>query len=104
MVTPLVRLKSIKKRSKRFIRHQSDRRITVKVRSALKLDWTDGLSSSSVGCMQGLGAAARSSQQNSVAMPAACVLCLRRRLSRPPARSAFTPPPPAGELAPAQGY
>lgn len=32
MVAPLVRVKSVKKRTKRFQRHQSDRRITVKVR------------------------------------------------------------------------
>ncbi|EFN55153.1 hypothetical protein CHLNCDRAFT_35552 [Chlorella variabilis] len=30
MVTPLVRVKSVKKRTNRFIRHQSDRRMTVK--------------------------------------------------------------------------
>lgn len=32
MVTPLVRVKSVKKRTKRFQRHQSDRKIAVKVR------------------------------------------------------------------------
>lgn len=34
MVTPLVRVKSVKKRTNRFKRHQSDRRITVKVRAS----------------------------------------------------------------------
>lgn len=32
MVTPLIRVKSVKKRTKRFQRHQSDRKIAVKVR------------------------------------------------------------------------
>lgn len=36
MVTPLVRVKSVKKRTNRFIRHQSDRRMTVKVQCKLR--------------------------------------------------------------------
>ena len=44
MVTPLVKHKIVKKRTLPFRRYQSDRKVTVKVRTAFRMRWATAVS------------------------------------------------------------